>query len=418
MKFSRRQFMEMSGIIGLSSALFPAWMPRLAFASQPEKASKGDILVVISLRGGMDGLAAVAPYAEGAAYYDMRPTIAPREPGSGADRLLDLNGKFGLHPALRPLYPLYQEKKLAVVHAVGSPDPTRSHFTAMEYMERGTPGQRALSSGWLNRHLQTLNTGNDSPLRAVGFGDMLPISLNGVASSVSLKSISDFHLGGDEEGLAGIQQTLTSLYSTPANPLHAGLTQQAGRVFNVMDILGKLSATEYTPEHNAIYPDTDYGYGLKQIAQLIKAEVGLEVACIDIGGWDTHENQADEISTALTELAEGIAAFYTDLDARMKRVTVITLSEFGRRLSENGSAGTDHGHGNVMFALGGSGVNGGVYAKWPGLKPDQLDDGDLAITTDYRSVLSELLTARVGNPAVDQVFPGFKASPLGLFKQG
>jgi uncharacterized protein (DUF1501 family) len=417
---TRRGFMDMvgqAGVIGLSRSLFPAWMPRLAFRGAGRAEARGDVLVTIFQRGGMDGLSAVIPYGDGRAYYDKRPTISVPEPGRGEGAAIDLNGHFGLHPALRPLHDIYQAKRLAVVHASGSPDPTRSHFNAMEFMESGKPGDRMVSTGWINRHLQTAAWQNDSPFRAVGMGALLQGSLRGPVSTLAFKSITDFHLGGREDQLTGIQETLVRLYSI--NAPEDLLDVQAREVFSAMQILERLSVKTYTPENGAVYPQTDFGRGLKQTAQLIKADVGLEVSCVDIGGWDTHESQGGvqgQLATILTELAQGLSAFSEDLGERTQQVTVVTMSEFGRRVAENASKGTDHGHGNCMFVMGG-GVNGGVYTRWPGLADDQLNDGDLAITTDYRDVLAEILTARLLNPALDQIFPGYKSNPLGILQK-
>lgn len=418
---TRRKFLGMSstaGVVGLSKNLFPAWMPKLAFRGGQRRGAKqsGDVMVAIFQRGGMDGLSVVVPYGDGAAYYDKRPNIGIKEPG-GDRTAIDLDGHFGLHPALRPLKEVYDAKHLAVIHATGSPDPSRSHFDAMDYMERGTPGDKMTSTGWLNRHLQSAAWQNDSPFRAIGMGAMVQGSLRGSVSVLALKSIADFHLAGREDQTAAFQQVLAGLYSiqTPANALDT----QASEVFATIDMLTKLSAATYQPANGAIYPETDYGLGLKQIAQLIKADVGLEVACVDIGGWDTHEQQGNAdglLAGVLDELGQGLAAFHNDLRDYMNNVTVVTMSEFGRRVEENASRGTDHGHGNCMFVMGG-GVNGGVHTDWPGLTNEKLNDGDLAITTDYRDILSEILTRRLLNPAVDQVFPGYKPNSRGVMQQ-
>jgi uncharacterized protein (DUF1501 family) len=363
-------------------------------------------LVNIFLRGGMDGLSVVAPFAEGANYYDVRPTIAVPEPGR-ANGAIDLDGRFGLHPTLAPLKEIYDQQHLAIVHATGSIDPSRSHFDAMTFMEAGVPGNKTLNTGWIGRHLQAAAWQNDSPFRAVGMGAMIPAALRGPITPLSIRSIADFHFRGREDELHRLQQAISSLYTiqAPTNQLE----RQAGLVFKTIATLDQLQATDYQPANGAQYPDDEFGLGLKQVAQLIKADVGLEVACVDLGGWDTHENQgtlAGEFNTLLTTLSNGLAAFYHDLRDYMAGVTVVTMSEFGRRAHENGSQGTDHGHGNAMFLMGG-GVNGGqVHARWPGLAPEALDDGDLAITTDYRDVLAEVVSRRLRNPALDQIFPG------------
>ena len=398
------------GVVGASKALFPNWMPTLAFASEPKQAP-GDILVNVFLRGGMDGLSAVVPYFEGSHYYDLRPTQAVPE-----NQLTDLDGRFGLHPALAPLKELYDEGVFAPIHAAGSKDDTRSHFEAMQYMEVGTPGDKSTSTGWLGRHLQTAAWQNDSPFRAVGMGAMVARSLRGPVMPLAIKSIADFHFKGREGEVQQLQSALASLYKIESPPDDLG--QQAGLVFETVDMLRELDARNYAPSNGANYPETEFGMGLKQIAQLIKAEVGLEVASVDLGGWDTHEGQGTldgKFSALLDELAQGLNAFYHDLAEQMGSVTVVTMSEFGRRIEENASGGTDHGHGNVMFVLGGGAKGAQVHGDWPGLQSDALDDGDLAITTDYRDVLAEIIGSRLMNAdGLEQIFPNHTVQAVNL----
>jgi len=415
---TRREFLgglASVGAVGISKALFPSWMPKLAFRQQGT--APGDVLVAIFLRGGIDGLSAVVPYGDGANYYDARPTLAVPEPGSDTNAALDLNGYFGFHQSFAPLVDIYQAGGLAVVHATGSTDPSRSHFDAMQFMEYGTPGSKTTGTGWIGRHLQSAAWQNDSPFRAVGMGAMVPGSLRGPVSPLSLRSIADFHLKGREGELRRAQDALAQLYSIQA-PTDM-LDTQAKLVFDTVDMLQSLNAGSYQPANGADYPSDDYGFGmgLRQIAQLIKADVGLEVACIDLGGWDTHENQGNHngyFADLLSTLGRGLGAFYADLQDHMSDVSVVTMSEFGRRVSENASQGTDHGHGNFMLLMGGGVKGGQVYANWPTLAPEALNDGDLAITTDYRDVLAEVVAQRLKNPALDQVFPNFTPTPLGL----
>ncbi len=401
-----------AGVIGLSQQLFPSWMPKFAFAQ--DNRSNRDVLVVLFQRGGMDGLNVVVPYGEGSGYYDRRPTIGIPEPDGGDASVIDLNGFFGLHPALRPLKDIYDAKALNVIHGVGSPDPTRSHFDAMEYMERGIPGDKVTGTGWITRHLNSAAWQNESPFRAVGMGSMVPSSLRGNVSTLALRSIADFHLSGRENQLALVQKTLSGLYSA-AQSVDL-LTAQAAGVFNTIDLLSKFAGTEYVPANHAAYPDSGFGLGLRQTAQLIKADVGLEVAAIDIGGWDTHDKQGaveGRLAKLLRELAQGMAAFYADLGDGMSNVSLVTMSEFGRRAAENASGGTDHGRATCMFVMGG-GATGTVHADWKGLSEALLDDGDLPVTTDYRDILSEILIKRVKNPRVDQIFPGYTPNLPGL----
>lgn len=403
-------------VAGVSTALLPAWLPRLAFAA-PGATASGDVLVCIFQRGGMDGLSALVPYGDGANYYDPRPTVRVPAPGGGADAALDLGGGFGLHPSLAPLKDLYDSGHMAIVGACGSTDPSRSHFDAMRFMEQGVPGSKSVTTGWIGRHLQSAAWQNNSPFRAVGLGTIVQSSLRGAASSLAFESISSFHLEGRWDEINALQQSLQQLYQVDA-PQDV-LDQQGKLVFDTIGVLDSLSGSPYVPANGAVYPDEYFASSLKQVAQLIKADIGLEVACVDIGGWDTHETQGTiggYFADLLDVFARSLAAFYTDLGTKMDSTSVVTMSEFGRRVGENGSKGTDHGHGNTMFLLGG-GVNGGqIYGAWPTLAPDQLDDGDLRITTDYRHVLGELCQRRLKNSSLSQIFPGFTVTPLDIFQ--
>jgi uncharacterized protein (DUF1501 family) len=413
--FDRRSFLKALG--GLS---LPAWFPRLAFSTAPGRlAAQRDVLVCVFQRGAADGLNSIVPVGD-SHYFVNRPTIAIPEPtgaggpgGSGA--AIDLDGFFALHPALAPLKPLYDAGQLAAVHAAGSPDPTHSHFQAMDYMERGTPGSQAISTGWINRHLQALAAAGDadaSPFRAVGFGTLLQASLRGPVPASALQSIADFHLKG--RGAVEVQTFQASLASLYADG--SWLDGQGGETLSAINALAAANPLAYLPQNGAQYPDSPFGLALRQVVQLIRAGVGLEVACVDVGGWDTHHSEGGsdgQLAKLLGDLAAGLAALATDLGDQMKRVLVVTMSEFGRRVLENASGGTDHGHGNSMLVLGG-GVNGGkVYGSWPGLAPDQLaSPGDLQVTTDFRTVLAEIVQRRLLNADLGQVFPGFQAPPV------
>lgn len=396
-----------------------AWLGASVFGSAPlyvfaqdeeERDTSRDTLVVVFQRGGVDGLSLVVPYAEGSAYYDARPNIALRE-----GDLHDLDGFFGLHPKLTGFSEIFQSGHLAVVHAAGSPDPSRSHFDAMEYMERGTPGLKTTPTGWLARHLESAPWTNPSPFRAVGMGTIVQSALRGPVSALSLQSIADFHLTGRDDQLGALQRTLSQLYGSTVDETLVSASQETLRT---VDALQDLADESYTPAASAAYPDSLFGRSLKQVAQLIKAGVGLEVACVDAGGWDTHEDQGDAngwLGGLVDDFGASLTAFYADMQEHMDTLTVVTMSEFGRRVEENASRGTDHGHGNVMFVMGG-GVVGGVHTRWPGLHQDALDEGDLAITTDYRDVLAEVLTKRLGNSALEQVFLDYTPTPGGILK--
>jgi uncharacterized protein (DUF1501 family) len=398
------------------NATLPAWFPRVAFAPVGQ-APRGDVLVCIFQRGGMDGLNAIVPVGD-SDYYKLRTTIAVPQPKSGDPQTaIDLDGYFGLHPALAPLKPLYDTGVLAMVHASGSPDPTHSHFDAMDYMERGTPGSKTVGTGWLARHILTLNNGNTSPIRAVGIGAMLQEALRGEIPAVAFGSIANFHLRGRTQDIAKLQKALAALYaiSQASNPL---LQNAASEIEDISHLLTRVNVASYKPTQGSNYPKGSFATGMMQIAQLIKAEVGLEVACVDLGGWDTHSNEGGaqgQLARLLGEFGQTLAAFYNDLGDRTKNVTVVTMSEFGRRAQENGSGGTDHGHANAMFLLGGGIKGGKVYGDWPTLAADKLAaPGDLALTTDYRDILAELVTRRLGNPAIEQVFPNYTPSMRGL----
>ena len=406
---SRRSFLKSSAIFA-SASLWPSWMPRLAFA--PEKvAPRGDVLVVIFLRGAADMLNFVVPHGEDT-YYALRPTLGiprPDDKNAKADeRALDLDGFFGFHPALRPLLPIWQDKQLAIIHACGAPDESRSHFKSMELMERGVDDEKGPASGWIGRHLASLNTGNRSPLRAVGMGALPQRSLSGSVPVSALRSIADFHLGGDARAVAQMRSALDTIYTGDV------LGQET---LNIMDILQKLDPSQSTnsPSTNPEYPDSEFGLALKQTAMLIKAEVGLEVSAIDLGGWDTHFAQggsSGQMANLMIDLAAGLAAFHADIADHLGRVTTVAMSEFGRRAAENGSLGTDHGHGSLMMVLGGHARGGKVHGNWPGLGEGQLiGPGDLAVTTDYRDVLGEILQKRLNNSALGEIFPGYQPVP-------
>ena len=390
----------------------PSWMPRLAF-SPKNTAARGDTLVVIFLRGAADILNMVVPHGE-EAYYSLRPTLGiPRPDDAGKkkeERALDLDGFFGFHPSMSTLLDAWHAKQLAIIHACGAPDESRSHFKAMELMERGVDDERGPASGWIGRHLATLNTGNSSPLRAVGMGTRPQRSLSGSVPVSALRSIADFHLGGDPRALQQMRVALNTVYAE----------DELGQdTLSIMDTLQTLDPLTYLPSRSANYPDSEFGLALKQTAMLIKAEVGLEVSAIDVGGWDTHFAQGSTVGlmpNLMKDLADGLAAFHADMYDHMNQLTTVTMSEFGRRASENGSLGTDHGHGSMMMVLGGHVDGGKVHGEWPGLEEGQMvGPGDLAVTTDYRDVLSEVLVKRLNNTATNEIFPDYQPRKTNVF---
>lgn len=414
---SRRKMLRQSTTISAVAAAhiaLPRWIPRLAF-SPKYQAPRGDVLVCVFLRGGADGLNMIVPHGEGD-YYAARPTLSiPRPDAAGSDpKALDLDGFFGLHPSLESLLPAFQSGELTAIHATGSPDPSRSHFEAMSYMERGTPGSQAISTGWIGRHLATLDTGNNSPVRAVGWGTAAQEAIRGPISPVVLKSIADYHLGGRADVAAQMMASINALYAQDP----ASLQTSAEATNSAIEVISQVRIDQYQAQNGAVYPEDDFGFGLKQTAALIRADVGLEAACLDLGGWDTHAAQGGVEGTQaqlLTTLANGLAAFHNDMEPEMRRVTVVVMSEFGRRLQENANDGTDHGHGGVMLVMNGNLSQGPVFARWPGLSEEFLDRGDLAITTDYRDVLSEILSKRLNNSSITDIFPDFRYTELGLF---
>lgn len=385
----------------------PGGSSRMLF--RPETERRGDVLITIFLRGGMDGLHTVPPHAD-PAYHRHRATLAVSDPGTSGG-CLDLNGYFGLHPTLAPLHDLYRAGRLAVVHASGSPDQTLSHFEAMQTMERGVSDGSDTASGWISRHLASLDTGNTSPMRAVAFGDVLPKSLQGILTATAIRSLLEVRLAVPEGWSGEFRQILAGMYAPGDDPVRAG-----GRgTLGLLRSLEKLDPATYRPDGGATYPEGELGQGLRQTAQLIKADVGLEVAALDLGGWDSHVAQGALLEGLMKQLGQGLHALNSDLGDRMRRVTVIAMSEFGRRVHENSGLGTDHGRATAMFLLGG-GIRGGkVYGEWPGLAADRLDrDGNLRVTTDYRDILGEVVSRRLGNTSLNQVFPKYEPRFLGL----
>jgi uncharacterized protein (DUF1501 family) len=413
---TRRFFLRSSGLALVSFGVAPRVFTRVVRAADGGKRRK--TLVAIFQRGACDGLNTVVPYGE-KAYYALRPSIAvPAPRGASKDAALDLDGFFGLHPALAPLLPLWQEKSLAVVHAVGSPDATRSHFDAQDFMESGTPGRKATEDGWMNRQLQASPDPHATPFRAVSLTPTLPRTLSGPASAVAMASIREFGL----RPAAGPQvaRGFEEMYGGAAKDVLHGTGQEA---LEAVDFLEKADPARYQPAAGAAYPRGPVGDSLRQIAQLIKADVGVELAFTDVGGWDHHaaEGGAEgQLATRLRELGGALAAFHRDLGDRMADVAVVTMTEFGRTVRENGNRGTDHGHASVSFVLGGAVKGGRVHGRWPGLGSGQLYEGrDLALTTDFRDLLGEALTRHLGTTDLARVFPGHAGGPArfpGVFR--
>jgi len=422
--FSRRYFLTRSGISLIGLSTMPAFLQR-AVAASPTSGKKQ--LVVLFQRGAADGLNIVVPFGE-PNYYRLRPSIAIPQPrsarGSGLvltnpelnnDSAIDLDGFFGLHPSLAPLAPLFHKNELAIVHACGSPDPTRSHFDAQDFMESGTPGIKSTDDGWLNRALESVPVSEEkvSPFRAVAMGSNLPRMLRGSAPAIALPDVKQFRVMSQTPGMGQIAAGgFEAMYAQTVD--HA-LRGTGAETFEAIDMLRKADPAKYQPENGADYGNNRLGQSLKQIGQLLKANIGAEVLFVDCGGWDNHVNEGGvqgQLSNLLKDLGQGMAAFRQDLGDRMENIVFVTMSEFGRTAKENGNRGTDHGHANCMFVMGGAVKGGKVYGRWPGLNEGQLNEGrDLALTTDFRSVLGEILQKHNAVRDLAPVFPNFDNSP-------
>ena len=411
----RRYFLKTSGIALASFGLMAAAPDFLHQFAAAQSATKGygkkKVLVTIFQRGAVDGLNMLVPHGDDS-YYSLRPTIAVQSQNK-ADGALDLDGHFGLNPTMKSLMPFWKSGQLAAIAAVGSPDNTRSHPDAQDYMESGTPGYKGTKDGWLNRVLQANEAKESSPFRAVSMTQSMPRALYGRASSVAMTNLADFSI---KAGLytADMKSGFENVYQQNVKD---SLGETGKETFEAVNFLKQANPAQYKPENGAVYPPGTFGRSMMQIAQLIKAGVGLEVAFTDTGNeirWDTHSNQGGgrgQLANYLRTFADGIAAFAIDLGKRMNDVVVLTMSEFGRTARENGSRGTDHGHGNTMFAIGNSVKGGKVYGDFKGLRNDQLNEGrDLAVTTDFRDVFAEVATKQSGTKDLATLFPKYSAS--------
>jgi uncharacterized protein (DUF1501 family) len=409
---TRRIFLRGSAVALAGMGAVPAWLARAAAV----EGKKRKTLVVIFQRGAADGLNIVVPFGD-KRYRELRPTLAIQPPsgrsnGNGPqNQAIDLDGNFALHGALQPLKTLWDQRRLAIVEATGSPDPSRSHFDAQDYMESGTPG-KSVGNGWLNRALPPES--DASPLRAVALGNQVPHTLRGEHEAIAIGNAQQFNLGNDD-----VASILASMYSTTPD---APLGRTGKDAFEAMKMIRSISEVPFEGPGAAGRPQ--YGQGgelgrsLQQLARLIKADAGVEGAFAEIGGWDHHGNENPQLFNLLRQFSTSIAAFCQDLGDRMEDIVLVTMSEFGRTAEENGNAGTDHGHGSLMMVLGGPVQGGKIYGKWPGLEKEQLYEGrDLAVTTDFRAVLSELVRGHLGQNDLSAVFPGFQPSaPLGLLR--
>jgi uncharacterized protein (DUF1501 family) len=405
MSITRRAFLQGGALAVVGTAAIPSFLTRAAFGDAAGS-NRNKRLVVIFQRGAADGLNIVIPHGE-TAYYSMRPSIAVPK-----SRLIDLNGFFGLHPSLATFKPLWDQRHLAIIHAAGSPDSTRSHFDAQDYMESGTPGMKSTADGWLNRTLQSESIVGDDPFSAVALGPSLPRILSGKAPAIAVSNVNAFGIAGGNPAAAPVGNTFETMYDQSVDAVLHGTGRET---FEAVKMLKSADPKRYTPAPGANYPNGRFGDALRQTAQLIKSNVGVQIAFTDIGGWDHHVNEGaaeGQLANVLREFGQSVSAFWIDLGNLAQDTVIVTMSEFGRTARENGNRGTDHGHANVMFVLGGPVRGGRVYGRWPGLDPSQLNEGrDLALTTDFRRVMGEAVTRHLGVNNLNEVFPGFNNSP-------
>jgi uncharacterized protein (DUF1501 family) len=422
MTTTRRGFLK-SGALALFAAGLGGVPNFLAQAAHTQKImgpyQKNKILVCLFQRGAMDGLMAVSPFTD-PYLQQARPNLFMSAAKSAANPLLDLDGRFGLHPGLQAFEPLFRDKRLAIVHGVGSPNPTRSHFDAQDYMEAGTPFQKGTSSGWLNRAVGLLGHEAATPFRAVSLTSALPRSFYGDQAALAISNLQDFaiQMRGNPQAANLAARNFEDLYDQTSSSL---LNRTGKESFEAVKMLAKADHRHYKPANKAVYPKSPLGNALRQIAQLIKMEVGLEVAFAETGGWDTHYNQGTAQGTfarQVNDLSQSIQAFWSDLEAYQDEVTVMTMTEFGRTVRQNGSNGTDHGRASCMFILG-HGVNGGlVHGQVPTLAPENLEEGrDLPVTTDFRSVFSEVAGRHLQIRPGSVLFPDWQGQPIGVMRK-
>ena len=413
---NRRYFLKGSGIALASfgvMATAPSFLKRALAETLDTSTTRRKTLIAIFQRGAVDGLNVVVPFGE-SAYYDLRPSIAIPKPNGGTEAAINLDGFFGLHPSLASFKPLWDSKRLAIVEAAGSPDNTRSHFDAQDYMESATPGVKSTADGWLNRFLQVKSDPQKSLFRAVSMTQNMPRAMQGKAPTLAISNLADFNIRAGQSS-AAVQGGFEAMYDDKfvKDALHG----TGKETFEAINYLKQVNPAQYKPENGAQYPQTQFGNALRQIAQLIKAGVGLEIAFTDTPGmgWDTHVNEGNQqgqLSNLLRQFSTAIAALYTDLGQRMDDVVILTMSEFGRTARENGNRGTDHGHANAMFVLGNSVRGGKAYGDWPGLKTEHLYEGrDLALTTDFRDVFGEVAAKHLGATNLKGIFPGYAGGP-------
>jgi uncharacterized protein (DUF1501 family) len=411
MQTNRRFFLRNGALAIAGTTAIPSFLVRSVMAEAA--VNPGRKLVVIFQRGAADGLNVVVPYRE-KNYYAMRPGIAIPD-----NQVIDLDGFFGLHPSMTAFKPLYDQGHLAVIHAAGSPDMSRSHFDAQDYMESGTPGVKGTDDGWLNRALQAEDSccggrhnQEHTAFRALALGSQVPRTLAGKVPAIALANVNSFSVGGRGPAPSVAANAFQAMYGDSGDSI---LHTTGDETFEAVKMLRAANPAQYKPGPGIEYPNNEFGNNMKQIAQLLKANLGVEAAFTDVSGWDTHQNQGGvngQLSDRLREFSSAIAAFWLDMGDSAENITLVTMSEFGRTARQNGTGGTDHGHANAMFVLGGQVKGGKVYGRWPGLNNEQLNEGrDLAVTTDFRQVLGEAVAKTIGANNLELVFPGAKLQP-------
>lgn len=412
MPFNRRFFLHKGAFALAGTTTIPGFLVRSVLAQSA--LTPKHRLVVIFQRGAADGLNIVVPYRE-KNYYALRPSIAIPQ-----NKVIDLDGFFGLHPSMAAFKPLYDQGHLAIVHAAGSPDTTRSHFDAQDYMESGTPGVKSTDDGWLNRTLQAEDLRLRAPhtaFRAVALTPDVPRTLSGKIPAIALNNVNSFQVGGRGPAMSPAASAFEAMYGTSGDRI---LHTTGEETFDAVKMLRAANPAQYTPASGANYPTSEFGNKMKQIAQLLKADLGVEAAFTDVNGWDTHQNQGSvngQLANRLADFSNSIAAFWRDMGDSAANITLVTMSEFGRTAQENGTGGTDHGHANAMFILGADIRGGKVHGRWPGLAHEQLNEGrDLALTTDYRQVLGELVTRTLAATSLETIFPGAHLTPRGFLR--
>ena len=411
MNLSRRIFLKRGALALASVGTLPAWGPaflrQTVLATEGGAASRGKVLICIFQRGAADGLSMVVPHGD-PHYYEHRKEIALARPAqaAGPAACLDLDGFFGLHPQLAPFLPLYKAGHLAVIDACGSPSASRSHFDAQDFMESGVAGDKAVQTGWLNRALRNCpedRAKKQTPFRSISMTATTPRTLQGDLDALAIPDLRSFGIGSSKLANAALAQSAAagfeSMYDSAVHDVLHGAGKES---FEALALLKKIDPEHYKPANGAVYPAAGFGRSLQQIAQLVKAEIGVEVAFAAVGA----------LAGRLHDFSRGIAALYQDLGDKMSDVVILTMSEFGRAARQNGNKGTDHGHGTCFFALGGTVAGGKVHGEWPGLAPEQLfEERDLAVTTDYRDIFAEIASKHLGAAKMEQVFPGYRIDP-------